>query len=137
MILKLILLKSIKSKFLSNVFFSLLVFYLFFFYRYHEIDPATQLLLTIRFYATGQFYVATGDFGGIHKTTAGRIIKRVTNALVTLRERLIKFPEDEEGKREIKAGFYGLARFPNVIGAVDGTHIPIQSRGKCLLLFQH
>lgn len=97
--------------------------------QYHEIGAAAQLLLTIRFYATGQFYIATGDFGGIHKTTAGRIISRVTNALVTLRPRLIRFPDDEEGKNQIKAGFYGLAQFPNVIGAIDGTHIPIQSRG--------
>lgn len=97
--------------------------------RYHQIDPLTQLLLTLRFYATGSFYITAGDFVGIHKTTAGKIIKRVTDALVSLRPRYVNMPQTEEEKRRVQIEFNNLANFPQVIGAVDCTHIKIQSPG--------
>lgn len=70
-----------------------------------------QLLLTLRFYATGSFYVTLGDFTGIHKSTSGRIISRVTNALVSLRPRYIKFPDTGVEKTAMQSSFYKLARF--------------------------
>lgn len=100
------------------------------FCRYHEVSVRNQLLLTLRFYATGSFYVTIGDFSGVYKTTAGRIIQRITDVLVTLAPRYIKFPENEEEKNICQADFYKIARFPKVIGAIDCSHIPIQSPGK-------
>uniref|UniRef100_A0A1Y1MXP7 Putative nuclease HARBI1 n=1 Tax=Photinus pyralis TaxID=7054 RepID=A0A1Y1MXP7_PHOPY len=97
--------------------------------RYHEIDPLNQLLITLRFYACGSFYITLGDFIGIHKTTAGRIIKRVTQALLTIRGNYIKFPENEEEKRRVQERFFHVAQFPGVIGAIDCTHVKIQSPG--------
>ncbi|XP_023310355.1 putative nuclease HARBI1 [Anoplophora glabripennis] len=97
--------------------------------RYHEIDAMDQLLLTLRYYATGSFYITVGDFVGVYKTTAGRIIRRVTEALVSLRPNYIKFPRNEDEMRIKKQGFYQLARFPRVLGAIDCTHIRIQSPG--------
>uniref|UniRef100_A0A1Y1MXR4 Nuclease HARBI1 n=1 Tax=Photinus pyralis TaxID=7054 RepID=A0A1Y1MXR4_PHOPY len=98
--------------------------------QYHEIDPLNQLLITLRFYACGSFYITLGDFIGIHKTTAGRIIKRVTQALLTIRGNYIKFPENEEEKRRVQERFFHVAQFPGVIGAIDCTHVKIQSPGK-------
>ncbi|KAK5648110.1 hypothetical protein RI129_003002 [Pyrocoelia pectoralis] len=68
-----------------------------------------QLLLTLRFYASGSLYIVAADFAGVSKATAGKIISRVTNAIANLRPQ--------------------LARFPLTIGAVDCTHIRIQSPG--------
>lgn len=67
---------------------------------------------------------------GVHKTTAGRIIKRVTQAIVTLRPRYIKFPDNQEEKRRVQSDFMTLANFPRVIGAIDCTHIKVQSPGE-------
>lgn len=39
------------------------------------------------------------DFTGLHKTTTGRIIKRVTMALLSLKDRYIKYPHTQEEKR--------------------------------------
>ncbi|KAL4090167.1 hypothetical protein QTP88_025066 [Uroleucon formosanum] len=39
----------------------------------------------------------------------------------------IRLPETPEEKMELKVQFYGLARFPKVIGAIDCTHIKLQS----------
>ena len=88
-----------------------------------------RLLLTLRFYATGTFHVAIGDFAGIHKSTACRIIRKVTIALALLRHRYIKFPENDREIQETKQEFYGISRFPRVIGAIDCTHVKIQSQG--------
>ncbi|KAF0703543.1 Uncharacterized protein FWK35_00036697 [Aphis craccivora] len=46
--------------------------------RNNSIDPITQLLVTLRFYATGNFLITAGDFGGIGVASAGKIVKRVS-----------------------------------------------------------
>ncbi|KAB0802620.1 hypothetical protein PPYR_04806 [Photinus pyralis] len=49
--------------------------------RNNPIAPLQQLLLTLRFFASGSFYITVSDFGGIHKSTAAQIIKRTVTAL--------------------------------------------------------
>lgn len=41
----------------------------------------TQLLLTLRFFATGNFLITSGDFSGVSVAAASQIVKRVSNAL--------------------------------------------------------
>lgn len=41
--------------------------------------------------------------------------------------RYIRLPETSEEVMELKVKFYNLARFPKVIGAIDCTHIKLQS----------
>lgn len=89
-----------------------------------------QLLLALRFYATGCFYIQAGDYAGTYKTTAGRIVDRVTKAIITLRPNYITLPSTENDMQEVQRKFHVLARFPKVVGAIDGTHIQIQSPGK-------
>lgn len=69
---------------------------------------------------------------GIHQTTVSRILKRVTNAIARLRPRFIRMPEQHEAVH-IPNMFYRIARFPKLIGCVDGTHIKIQSPGRYII----
>ncbi|XP_071641997.1 putative nuclease HARBI1 [Temnothorax longispinosus] len=93
------------------------------------ISPMKQLLLTLRFYATGSHLLSAGDYSGVSKTSSHRIIHRVTAAIARLRPRYIKFPMlAEEIKRE-QMKFFDIARFPRVIGCIDCTHIKVQSFG--------
>lgn len=85
--------------------------------------------MALRFYACGSFQIVLGDFGGIHQTTAGKILKRVTRALTQCRRQFIHMPNTEAEKSAVKEQFFRIARFPQVLGAVDGTHIRIQSPG--------
>lgn len=39
-------------------------------------------------------------------------------------------PQSRAEIQEVQAGFYKIAKFPKVIGAIDCTHIKIQSPGK-------
>lgn len=93
------------------------------------VSPMHKLLLTLRFLATGSFYIAIGDFGGISKSSACKIIKIVISAICDLRPIYLKMPVNEEEFSNVKLGFYRIARFPRVIGVIDCTHIKIQSPG--------
>nr|XP_054756868.1 putative nuclease HARBI1 [Lytechinus pictus] len=42
---------------------------------------------------------------------------------ISFNVQVIKFPQSIEDLRERQVGFYGVAHFPNVVGAVDGTHV--------------
>jgi hypothetical protein len=87
-----------------------------------------MLLITIRFFATGTMLNMVGDLMGIHKSTTSRIIYKVSRALALLAREFIKFPNNQAEINEIKRGFY-IARFPGCIGAIDCTHVKIQSPG--------
>lgn len=89
-----------------------------------------KLLLTLRFLATGTFQVVIGDSGGIHKSTACRLIKHVIGSIASLAPVYIKFPNTEETIRSAQEKFYNISRFPRVIGAIDCTHVKIQSPGE-------
>lgn len=88
----------------------------------------TKLLLTLRFYATRNFLIADRDFIGVSKTIASLIVKNVSVAIARLRPRFIKMP-DTEGEINTLRQFYEIAKFPRVIGAIDCTHVKIQSPG--------
>ncbi|XP_023312349.1 putative nuclease HARBI1 [Anoplophora glabripennis] len=97
--------------------------------RNAAITPITQLLLALRYYATGSMLIVVGDFCGVHKSTASRMVKKVSEAIASLRNRFINFPQDPHEIDRICTKFYEIARFPRVIGTIDCTHIKIQSPG--------
>lgn len=70
-----------------------------------------------------------GDFVGVHVSTAGKIIKDVSEALAALRPHFIYMPESEADMKKIRQEFYNIAKFPKCIGAIDCTHIKIRSPG--------
>lgn len=88
-----------------------------------------KLLLTLRFLATGDFYISLGDFVGVHKTTAGRVIKQGIIAICNLFPQYVYLPRTQEEQEAGKRNFYNISHFPRVIGAIDCTHIKIQSPG--------
>ncbi|XP_031332890.1 putative nuclease HARBI1 [Photinus pyralis] len=92
----------------------------------NSVSPINQLLMALRFYATGGHLNVLADFGGMDTSTISRIIVRVSEALARLYPRHVKMPEDVVGEQ---VRFYDIARFPRAIGAVDGTHIKIKNPG--------
>ncbi|KAJ3641886.1 hypothetical protein Zmor_028356 [Zophobas morio] len=93
------------------------------------LSAENQVLLTLRFLATGSFLSVAGDFCGVHKSTASRTVKRVTVALANLRHRYIKMPQTYEEILTCRQQFFNIARFPRCIGAIDCSHVKIQSPG--------
>lgn len=88
-----------------------------------------QLLVCLRFYSTGGHLQTIADFAGMHVSTVSRIISRVSRIIAMLGRRFIKFPDTEEALKEKQRQFYDIASFPRVLGAMDCTHIKIDSPG--------
>ena len=69
--------------------------------------------------------VGVGDTLGISKMTVSYCIRDVSRALSALSPRYITFPEDNQSQQNTKTDFYNMSGFPNCLGAIDGTLIPI------------
>lgn len=97
--------------------------------RNMPVSPINQLLVTLRFYATGNIQLGIGDYFNISQSTICRIIPRITRLICDLSQNYIKLPRTQEAQRNIAENFYKIAGFPGIIGALDCTHIRIESPG--------
>ncbi|KAJ8968685.1 hypothetical protein NQ314_002176 [Rhamnusium bicolor] len=93
------------------------------------IPPLIQLLVCLRFFATGNFQVVSGDLRGISQATVSVIIKRVSELIAEQTAHFIKFPAEEALQRKNITKFWRISAFPGVAVCVDCTHIPIASPG--------
>lgn len=62
---------------------------------------------------------------GFEKNTVSKTVKDVTDAIVSRAGEFIKWPITPGARAAIKKGYYKQARFPNVIGCIDGTRVRI------------
>lgn len=104
-------------------------------FRNCSLSPLLQLLLTLRFYATGSFLLVAGDIIHVSKATSCRVVKRVTRALASLSPRFINMPQTAEEIESAKIKFYMIASLPKCIGAIDCTHIKILSPGMIIFFW--
>ncbi|CAH2003194.1 unnamed protein product [Acanthoscelides obtectus] len=94
-----------------------------------SIQAKTKLLLTVRFYATGNMLRPVADFAGVPIASASRIVRKVSESIAALQSNHIKMPNTRQEMETTAAEFYRLARFPRVIGAIDCTLIKMDSPG--------
>ena len=95
--------------------------------RNHTISTEQQLLIALRFFASGSFLQVIGDTHGYDKATVARIVRKVSLAFANKHEQWIKFSTIMEDKNTIRAGMYDIAGFPRVIGSIGGTHIRLRA----------
>lgn len=91
--------------------------------RNHSLSVEQQVMIALRFYASGSFLQVIGDTLGLDKSTVSRVVTAVTESLCRKTDDFIKWPCVEQTRED----FYEIAGFPNVLGAVDGTHIRVQA----------
>ncbi|KAK5647826.1 hypothetical protein RI129_003078 [Pyrocoelia pectoralis] len=97
--------------------------------RNNSIAPIDQLLLTLRTFATGGHLLSIADFIQADKSTISRLVTKVTHVIASLANEFIYMPRNQLEVKDCQNKFYDVCRFPRVIGAIDGTHIRIQSPG--------
>jgi hypothetical protein len=73
--------------------------------------------------------ITAGDFVGVSRSSACRIVKRVSAAIASLRPQYIKMYETNGAMERAAERFYEIASFPWVIGAIDCTLVKIDSPG--------
>lgn len=93
--------------------------------RSHALSVEVQVLIALRFYASGAFLEIIGDTFGVDKGTVSRVVVTVTELLHQLAKDFIVWPVTEEEKRSIKRGFFEIAGFPKILGCIDCTHVRI------------
>ena len=89
-----------------------------------------QVCIFLWYCATTDQLRELGDRFNVSNSTAHGIVRRVFNAIIDcLLPHVIKWPSGNR-LREVMEGFKLLKNFENVIGAIDGTHIPILGQGQ-------
>ena len=76
--------------------------------RNHALPTLLQVLLTLRFFATGAFHQLVGDTFRVSDCTAGRTVKRVARAIIRVFTNTIAFPVREQAAR-VMEGFRRVA----------------------------
>nr|XP_008196223.1 PREDICTED: putative nuclease HARBI1 isoform X1 [Tribolium castaneum]XP_015837582.1 PREDICTED: putative nuclease HARBI1 isoform X1 [Tribolium castaneum]XP_015837583.1 PREDICTED: putative nuclease HARBI1 isoform X1 [Tribolium castaneum] len=97
--------------------------------RNKSLSAQTQMLIALRFYATGGFLELLGDWIHVHKSNICRVIQRVTHDIARLSPHYIKMPRMTEELMATKRKFFRICGFSRVVGAIDCTHVGIQSPG--------
>ena len=84
------------------------------------LSPMQQVLMALRFYATGSYERVIGDLFGVTVSTACTVIHKVSREIAKRKSEFISFPGDVH---EVKRKFYDIAGFPWVVGAIDCCHV--------------
>lgn len=82
--------------------------------------------LGLRYFATGSFHSVIGETMGISQPATHAAIDKFCTSIDSHFREMVTFPTDADSLQRKKRDFYRLGNFPNVIGCVDGTHIPIE-----------
>ena len=98
--------------------------------RSHALRPIDQVLIALRFYASGNFLQVIGDTVGVDKSTVSRAVHDVSQLLSAKQSMFIKWPTTAAVINENRNGFYRRRRFPETIGCIDGTQIRIIAPSK-------
>uniref|UniRef100_A0A8C5BCZ3 Putative nuclease HARBI1 n=1 Tax=Gadus morhua TaxID=8049 RepID=A0A8C5BCZ3_GADMO len=94
--------------------------------RSSPLPVVTQIMAALRFFASESFQMVVGGTLGVSQSSVSRVVREVTNALCRRARQFIKFPATDAECIRTKQQFFEIAGFPNVLGAVDRTHIAIK-----------
>ena len=83
------------------------------------------MLVGLKYFDTGMSYRTLGELFNISAIQVSRTIRRVVSCFEGQLSNEIIFPEGDRVS-SVKRGFFEIAAFPNVIGCVDGSLIPIK-----------
>ena len=95
--------------------------------RNQAIPVQVQVLSVVGFLATGTFQREIGDRSGISQSTFSRILPDVLRGLIRLCPQYISFPYSAQEQGDVKEGFLRKTGLPDVIGAIDCTHVAIRA----------
>lgn len=93
--------------------------------RTHAIHPSLQVMIALRYLATGSMYSTLGDSVGVSKASVSRIVRRFSITISRRAAHYIFF--DINGLNQTSTEFATIADFPNVLGCVDGSQFAIKS----------
>lgn len=90
-----------------------------------SIPTETKVLCFLSHLRSGSFQWCLGSMSGVSQPSVSRIIDQCLNFTLGLAPSIITFPNSLAHFNSVKQSFYDRSRFPNILGLVDGTQIPI------------
>ena len=90
-----------------------------------SLPVSLQIVIALRYYGTGSLQAVT-DVHGVGKMSVSRCVHSVSAALARRVNNYISCPTTDAAIRTVKDTFFHVAGFPNVLGAIDGTLVPIK-----------
>uniref|UniRef100_UPI003AAED5E2 putative nuclease HARBI1 n=1 Tax=Centroberyx gerrardi TaxID=166262 RepID=UPI003AAED5E2 len=96
--------------------------------RNGALSPALQVLISLRFYASGSFQNTVADMVNVSRSTA------VSLALQDRAHQYVRLPTQQEATHT-KERFRRDSGIPGIFGCIDGTHVRIQAPSKNEYLF--
>ena len=93
--------------------------------RSNALSVSTQVLVALRYFATGSFQRVARDLHGVSQSSVSRCVIGVGKPLSCRASQYIMFPTNEASQRSVKFEFFDVAGLPNVPGWVDSTQIAI------------
>jgi ribosomal protein S17E len=94
--------------------------------RSRSLPVSLQIMRALRYYASGSYMNVIGDVYGVSKMSVSRCINIVSKCIANNIKNYIKL-HMSVGERQVIYDFYDTKEFPLVLGAVDGTLIPIKA----------
>ncbi|KAJ1208867.1 hypothetical protein NDU88_004250 [Pleurodeles waltl] len=88
------------------------------------IPPQVQVLSVLHFLASGSFQTTVAIASGMSQPMFSNVLSRVLSALLKHMLSYIVFPQVED-LPTVKGDIYALGHIPNIIGAIDGTHVAL------------
>ncbi|KAJ1089594.1 hypothetical protein NDU88_002745 [Pleurodeles waltl] len=88
------------------------------------IPPQVQVLSVLHFLASGSFQTTVAIASGMSQPMFSNVLSRVLSALLKHMQSYIVFPQVDD-LPTVKGDFYALGHIPNIIGAIDGTHVAL------------
>lgn len=97
--------------------------------RKETLTIVKKVAVALYYFASCGEYRLIGNQFGVHKTTVSKIVHQFVNVMSShVIKDVIKFPDQMEALQCAKL-FEEKCHLPNIIGAIDGTHIPILPPG--------
>ncbi|KAJ1207883.1 hypothetical protein NDU88_003273 [Pleurodeles waltl] len=88
------------------------------------IPPDVQVLSMLHFLTSGSFQTTVAMASGMSQPMFSNVLSRVLSALLKHVRSYIVFLQVED-LATVKGDFYALGHIPNIIGAIDGTHVAL------------
>lgn len=82
-----------------------------------------QIMVALRYYATGSFQMVIGDITGIHQSTVCRSIHIVSRSIARKLNQFIRMPVNIDEVTRSMTAFYEMKRIPRCVGCIDCSHI--------------
>ena len=98
-------------------------------YTNNALSAEQKVLIFLRFAATSAFQLLIGDVVECSQATISRVVSAVADALNHLFGEYVKFPRIQSDFNDVEQQFRDMRGFPNVISAIDCTHIKISNPG--------